>query len=165
MEKWKDVVGYEGRYEVSDRGRVRSLKYNRQQFSKVLQPRTHDQGYLGVCLCADGKTRQQFIHALVLSAFVGPRPRGFCCDHRDGNRANNAVGNLEWVTYSENAFRGVRTCGEKNHHAKMTKAKVITIRKLHAQGGITQRELARQCEVSQPSISRIVSRATWRHVR
>lgn len=99
-ETWKPVVGHEGKYEVSDHGRVRSLG-NR---ARILKPFAHSAGYPTVAL--PGGYRRQVtttIHRLVLTAFVGPRPEGCEGCHGDGNPMNNHLSNLRWDTVLANA--------------------------------------------------------------
>jgi len=95
-ELWKSVVGFEGAYEVSDLGRVRSLLRG----GRVLRPgRSTSCGHLVVLL---GRKNKRYVHALVAEAFVGPRPLGCDVLHLDGNAGNNAAVNLKYGTRSEN---------------------------------------------------------------
>jgi hypothetical protein len=113
METWKPVVGFEGHYEVSDQGNVRSLDQvvahwrggTRLRRGKYLKPgATGGSGaYLFVVLMNDGKTRSnRCVHRLVLEAFVGPRPEGMQACHNDGDPHNNALSNLRWDTPTAN---------------------------------------------------------------
>lgn len=106
QERWLPVVGYEGRYEVSDLGRVRSLSrvrsHGRKWRGRVLQPWAMPRGYLVVNLWFDNKQQPSLVHRLVLSAFIGPAPEGTEGRHGDGNPANNNLTNLSWGTHSEN---------------------------------------------------------------
>lgn len=97
-EVWRPVPGYEGHYEVSDLGRIRSLKTAARRIRKLMA--TAD-GHLRVSLTLDGQ-RMQLVHALVLAAFVGPRPEGADIRHRDGDGHHNALSNLTYGTRSEN---------------------------------------------------------------
>ncbi len=109
-ERWKDVPDYEGRYSVSDRGRVRSLprtitdKTGRPRFlrGKILKPILWE-GYLSANLNKQGKSQRFGIHRLVLLAFVGPCPDSMECRHfPDRDRSNNKLENLQWGTPKEN---------------------------------------------------------------
>lgn len=93
--------GYEGIYAVSSRGRVKSLPGPRRT-DRVLRQST-SRGYAIVSLSRNGVMRTHKVHQLVLLAFVGPRPEGAATRHLDGDRLNNAVENLQWGTYTENA--------------------------------------------------------------
>lgn len=113
VEIWKPVKGFEGLYEVSSEGRVRSLDRTGvdargraySSTGQIIRPSTGKYGYKRVILYAPGvraKTGQ--IHSLVLESFVGPRPPGGVCRHLDGDPANNHLENLTWGTPSENMY-------------------------------------------------------------
>lgn len=109
-EIWRSAVGYEGRYEVSDRGQVRSLVTTNgfRRAPLVLRARVHPKtGYVEVHISPYrcGSPANQSVHLLVLYTFVGPRPSGMQCHHIDSDRANNRLSNLEWVTTQENVQR------------------------------------------------------------
>lgn len=112
IEHWLPVVGYEGSYEVSDLGRVRSLDryvpqgdHRKLCHGQMLQPGRHRKGHLYVRLGAASRGETNtWIHHLVLHAFVGPRPPGLECRHLNGNPADNRVCNLKWGTASENVL-------------------------------------------------------------
>jgi hypothetical protein len=130
-ERWKSVVGYEGLYEVSDLGNVRSLnrivktvKGQRRFRGKVLKQLVRPDGYHVVALSREGKERPYRVHVLVLGAFSGPRPSGEETLHGNGNRSDNRFVNLRYGTRSENmqdALRhgthnyAKRTCCDKGH--------------------------------------------------
>lgn len=110
--EWRPVVGYEGRYEVSDEGSVRSvdrwvtytggkLGAKHLHHGRVLKTDERN-GYAMVPLSSNSKSQATFVHRLVLEAFVGPRPDGMQACHNDGNRRNNTVANLRWDTASNN---------------------------------------------------------------
>jgi len=96
-ETWKPIIGYEGLYQVSDLGKVRSLKFGKE---RILKPGM-SAGYLAVGLCNNGqKTRK--VHQLVAEAFIGPRPDGYETCHKDDVKTNNVLTNLYYGTKSEN---------------------------------------------------------------
>lgn len=112
-ERWREIPGYEGYYEVSDRGRVRSLARvvirsdgQRQRVPGKIKKLTLDPaGYFRTMLIVRGSERRvrcRLVHGLVLAAFVGPRPPGFEVLHWDGNPANNCLANLRWGSHREN---------------------------------------------------------------
>lgn len=105
-EKFLDIVGFEGRYQVSDLGNVRSLNYQNTGKPKLLTPIKHHQGYLLVHL---GENKIRMIHKLVAEAFIPNPNHKRCVNHLDGNKHNNAVWNLEWATHKENTAHAIRT--------------------------------------------------------
>lgn len=106
-ERWVAVAGYEGMYEISDAGRVRSLDRLDAQGNnisgRILRPDRRPSGHLRVTLCRESTTRRFWVHRLVLETFVAPMPAGTEACHNDGNPANNTPGNLRWDTKSANA--------------------------------------------------------------
>ena len=102
METWKPIAGYEGLYEVSDLGRVKSLNYNHTGIEKILKPRKNTWGYLQVILCKDGNRKQTNIHRLVATTFI-PNPNNLeTVNHKDEVKTNNVVINLEWMSQKDN---------------------------------------------------------------
>lgn len=102
MEEWRDIKGYEGLYQVSNEGRVWSIKRN----TWIKPQDTH--GYYRVSLCKNGKYSKFFIHRLVYEAFVGEIPDNMQINHIDENRQNNCIQNLELLTTKENINYGNR---------------------------------------------------------
>ena len=108
-EIWKDIAGYEGLYQISNIGRVRSLNKgdgigtgNYKRKCKIIKSATNVQRYEIVVLSKKGKRKTITVHRLVAEAFI-PNPNKFpCINHKDESRNNNAVENLEWCNYSYN---------------------------------------------------------------
>ena len=171
-ENWKSVVGYEGIYECSDQGRVRSLtrrvRNSRGTTSKVngcyLRGQTLRGGYLGVNLCRDGTQKTYVIHILMMALFVGPRPPGLVIRHIDGNCQNNKLENLVYGTYKENSadryIHGTMLFGEKMPLAKLTEKDVEFIRA----SSEPQRKLARLFGVSQTAIGKAKRGENWAYL-
>ena len=119
MEIWKDVVGYEGLYEVSNLGNIKNAK------GRILKPLVRKHGYLGIQLRGKGGNERGFktfsIHRLVAKAFI-PNPENKPeVNHIDENKTNNQANNLEWVTHKENMNCGTikeRFKGRKSHRAR-----------------------------------------------
>ena len=116
-EIWKDIKGYEGRYQVSNMGRVKSLKRTvtkkngRKQTiqERFLKPRGNSNGYLRVYLREGGDTGKNFsVHRLVCEAFHENPENKPCVNHIDENKVNNVASNLEWCTVKENCNHGTR---------------------------------------------------------
>ena len=164
MEKeiWKDIPGYEGAYQVSSLGRVRSLDrqittktgITRNMPGKVLSPGVYD-GHTAVVL---GRRRFHPVHHLVAVTFLGPRPSGMQICHTNGDPADNRVENLRYDTPHENSI-DVYRIGRAIH--KLTAEDALDIRKRLA-AGETGASLAREYGVSQVAISRVkLRRSFW----
>lgn len=116
-EQWRPIPGWDGYYEVSDHGRVRSVErvvtsktgVRRVFPSVVRRPGPHgNSGHRGVPLGRNGRAVMRQVHRLVLEAFIGPAPDGMECLHLDGDPTNNRLDNLRWGTRSENLRDAVR---------------------------------------------------------
>ena len=169
-EEWRDVMGFESRYQVSDEGQVRRIAPGLNTYvGKILKLRLL-KGYPSVVLHTDGRPVYRYIHALVAEAFLGLRPNGCEVNHKNGDKTDNRVDNLEWVTKSENALHALHvlgtkcvppTRGEANGRAKLTELDVLEIRRLYEMGAGTQQQLAQQYEVHQETVGYVVRRKTW----
>lgn len=121
--QWRPVRGFEGYYEVSNTGDVRSLTridtYGRRRQGRPLVPAANTSGHLYVKLTRGNRKTKRYVHRLVIDAFVGPGPEGTECCHNDGDPANNHVGNLRWDTHKENVRDTIRhgrnVCANKTH--------------------------------------------------
>lgn len=106
-EEWRPVPGYDGVYEVSNLGNVRSWTHRKR--GAVMKQAFGTHGYLTVCVRGiDGRTRRSTVHTLVAAAFIGPRPDGTETRHLDGNPTNNHALNLAYGTHAENQLDSVR---------------------------------------------------------
>ena len=105
QEIWKDIPGYEGHYQASNFGRIRSFKRNK---VSVLKNHKIKSGYYKVKLCLNSVAKYSSVHRLVWSAFNGAIPEGLEVNHKDEDKANNALLNLELVTPSQNCNYGTR---------------------------------------------------------
>ncbi|MBF0651312.1 HNH endonuclease [Dysgonomonas sp. GY75] len=97
-EVWRDIVGYEGLYQVSNTGKVKSLF----RYKKVLKGRISTWGYIQVGLCVKGVKKHHSVHRLVAIAFIENIENLPCIDHIDGDKLNNGVDNLRWCTHKAN---------------------------------------------------------------
>lgn len=104
-EIWKDIEEYEGIYQVSNLGRVKSLKFGKE---KIIKGRNNSMGYLYVALCKEGKIKYFRVHRLVASAFIPNSNNLFEVNHKDENPLNNRIDNLEWCDRKYNINYGTR---------------------------------------------------------
>ena len=162
-ENWLPVVGYEGLYEVSDLGRVRSLARNTTK-GKVLKLGFTGDKYQMIGLYKEGVKTSFRVHCLVAFAFLGHKLDGMEIRHVNGNCLDNSRENLCYGTRQENiddkVRHGTNLNGCKNPQAKLTKSDVLCIRSSME----SQRQLARNYGVSKSAIAFVLNRKTWAHV-
>jgi len=172
MEEWKDVKNYEGFYQVSSYGRVRSLDRmvnNRMRRGKVLSnKKTNGNGYLMCTLCKDGIQLNHYVHRLVASAFCEKLDDSFVVNHIDSNVKNNKYSNLEWVSAFDNVQhyikKGRKTDrGINSPNTKLSESSLERIRFLLKNTKLKQREIAQQFGVAQTTISRIKLGKTFKN--
>lgn len=168
-EEWRPVVGYEGLYEVSSIGRVKSLPRTRWTGTgwrttreRILTPKNDT--YPSVSLSRLGDPRTIRIHVLLLEAFVGPRPVGAQACHGDGDKWNCRLDNLRWDSTSANhqdrVLHGASNRGERSGTARLTRQRVAEIRARHS-AGEPQRSLASAFGVHPSTISHLVHGKSW----
>ena len=142
MEEWRDIKGYEGFYQVSNKGRVKSLdRYvdtslgTRLYKGKVLTPSHNDSGYHIVNLPKNGKSMTHRVHILVAQAFLNNPENKPCIDHRNSKRDCNVVENLRWCTYEENSNFDLAKQHLINSHQTQTNERLMkTVHQLKLDG-------------------------------
>ncbi len=163
-EVWKDIPGYEGHYQVSNLGRIKSLKGNK---IKILKSVSMKIGYTSVGLSLNGEVKLHYVHRLVAGLFID-KPKGkTVVNHLDGIKNNNQSSNLEWVTKAENEIHayenGLISVGNNHPNAKLTESQVIRIRKMKSDGFSSQK-IAELMGTTRQTVNDIVTFRSWRHV-
>ncbi len=118
LEEWRSIPGFEGLYEASNLGRVRSLDHGRRKGRVLKQRFLSRREYVVVTMSRNGKYRDQFVHRMVLKAFCGEPPPGYECCHNNGNPTDNQLENLRWDSRNENSVDQVRH--GTHHHVRKT---------------------------------------------
>lgn len=172
IEIWKDVPGYEGYYQVSNLGRVKSLErkvpHERKGFEFIKERilKQHIKRYSFVVLSKNRKKINKTVHRLVALAFI-PNPENKPqVNHIDGIKYNNCVENLEWCTieYNNNhaLVNNLKPKGENHGSAKLSEKEVIEIRNIN--NSLSVRDIAKTYNVQKCTISKILKRKTWKHI-
>lgn len=176
---WRDIPG-EPLYQAHPDGRIRSKEraittrnkwsiHTRICPSKELTLNKSRAGYLVVSLAYNRTKKQGLVHRLIAETFI-PNPENKpCVNHKDGNKLNNSIDNLEWVTYSENIKHARRLKliddeGHHNHNASLTKEQAKAIRSMFKNNlDITRSKLARDYKVSVTVIERLIANKTYKN--
>ena len=169
-EIWKDIKGYEGLYQVSNLGRVKSMDreviYSNGRVvnykGRILKQVNNRAGRKQVFLYKDGKATNQRVHILVAESFIGERPKDYDVCHIDGDYTNNKLSNIRYDTKSQNRIDYYRQ-GSKSGTGKLSIEQALEIRRLYATGDYKQRELAEMFGINRSSICAVVNRKsfTW----
>jgi len=181
IEQWRPVVGWEGFYEVSDQGRVRSLERTVVSAAGIAQRlkggimryriNRRRGGYATVALCRNGAYDYQYVHRLVLQAFIGDPPYGMQAAHGDGNPLNNCLRNLRWATCVDNIrdkqSHGTQLKGEAHGASRLTDDQAASIRAEYTRTAYNRSnsaELARKYGVTRANIWAVVTGKTFKHL-
>lgn len=165
-EIWKDIVGNENVYLISDLGRIKSLNYNKTKQQKILKQTLVNNGYLSVCLYGfHKKGKTTFIHRIVAESFIKNKEKKLQVNHKNGIKTDNRLSNLEWVSASENGLHsyknGLSNCAKgESYKSKLTEKQVLEIR----QSNLKQKELSELYNISIITISDIKRRRSWKHI-
>lgn len=163
---YAEIPGYGGMYVITRTGEVVSF-YGGRAGPRYLKPFPNRSGYPCVHLAAGGAYKSRFVHRLVACAFIDNPLSKLQVNHKDGNKRNNAVENLEWSTATENRRHAIRTGlwdarGERGGKAKLRNCDIPVIRALRSQGS-THLAIARRMGVSEATISRVTRGVSWGH--
>ncbi len=176
---WKDIIGFENSYQISNSGKIRSLDRivsNRGGFRKIYGKELKNckdlSGYLIVSLKKNSKCYTKTVHRLVAIHFI-PNPLNLPeVNHKDGDKSNPNDWNLEWSTKSENSIHAYKLKlkksnfkptkeGIENPNSKLNIIIVADIREKYATGNYTQRNLANLYNITQVTVWQIVNKKTW----
>lgn len=181
QEEWRDIKGYEGSYQVSSLGKIKGLDRTiktkggtRRVFERIKSTHVMKIGYVGVNLSLNGKTKLHYVHRVIAQAFI-PNPDDKAqVNHKDFDRQNNSILNLEWATQAENSLHAwtkkervvsdVCACiGEDKPNSVLTndQAKEI-VRLLHA--GLGPKEIAEKLNINAMAIYKISQGENWKHL-
>lgn len=173
-EIWKDIEGYDGWYQVSNKGRVRSWRYGSPKKGRRSKPHImktdSPERYNRARLTNNGDRKMESVHRLVAKAFIPNPDNKPQVNHKNGNRRDNREENLEWVTAKENAEHAscnglLPDCrGSKHSQSKFTEDEVLEIRAAYKLGCFTQKEIAKAYDVSKHVVHYIVNRKSWKHI-
>lgn len=173
-EQWKDIPGWEGLYQVSSAGLFRRLTSPKPDYPvlSLVAVNIAPNGYARVRLFKGVSRKYVYVHRLVMLAFKGVCPEGMQVNHIDGNKINNHLNNLEYVTPQQNITHAQTVLGThqgrkglqvRGFKVVLNETKVREIRALSAQS-TTHTQIARLYHVSIAAISLIVHRKNWKHV-
>ena len=176
---FKDIIGYEGIYQISNTGIVKSLDRKIQTKNgairflkgKILKQSLNTYGYKTVLLCTNGISKNKLVHRLIADIFIENKDNKICINHKDGVKTNNNICNLEWVTHSENlkhAFdlklripnRISKIKGSDHKLSRLNESDVISIYNLDK----PQREIASIFNISLSRVNQIKNKKAWKHL-
>lgn len=158
-ETWKDILGFNGDYQISNLGRIISKKYMPHRIMKQQKVK----GYFNVWLSLNNSGRSYRVSRLVALAFIPNQGNKTEVNHIDGNKFNNSVDNLEWCTRRENMQHARDILGVAN--LKLTEDHVLSIRKLKKENPhITHEQLAELFGVGRTNITMILTRRSWKYL-
>jgi len=168
-EVWSDIKEWEGMYQVSNLGNVKSLRYKRLEGNEHnLKPVIVNKNYVQVTLYRKGRRLRSTVHKLVLEAFDSVRKTGMECRHLNGNGLDNRLVNLKWGTPKENTAdkvkHGVVARGSAFKHTKLKENEVWLIKKLIA-NNIPVKDIAKMFKVVSNTIGEIKSNRNWKWVK
>lgn len=174
-EIWKDVVGYEGCYQVSNLGRVKSLSRElnvknavRITKERIIANSNNGAGYLVCALSKKMKRKSILTHRLVAIAFIDNKENLQEVNHKDGNKNNNCAYNLEWCTRQENINHSwdkkLTNCiGEGHHNSILNNTIVAEMRNKYSGGNYSYKKLSEEYGINMFTIRNVIKRYTWNH--
>lgn len=178
LELWRDIPNYEDYYQVSNFGRIKSLDRKalvfKPQLNKTIPKRIYGhymcfiphRGYSLVCLTKNNKSQTLPVHRIVAKVFIPNDLNKSCINHKDCNKSNNHINNLEWVTHKENkehsGLNGMNARGENQGLSKLNNSQVRVIKRIN---DMQYKEIAKIFNVHPSTISYIKRGITWKHIQ
>lgn len=184
FEVWKDIIGYEGLYQVSNFGNVKSLdrivnKSNGVSYlrkGKICTQSKSNLGYMTVGFTVNNKKVNKYVHRLVAEAFITNMNNYPQVNHIDCNKTNNRMYNLEWCTNSQNHIHAsknglnklhlhrVAYSGEENGRSLLTKEQVLEIKQKYIPYKYSAKKLSKEYNVSESCITHILNNTSWKEI-
>lgn len=177
-EEWAIIPDTDKLYEASNFGGIRRVlgevdfgSRKRKIGGTILKPKTKNNGYKEVNIFVDKKGRSRYVHRLVVAAFMGRIPSGLCVNHKDGDKANNNLNNLEIVTHSQNMIHAFenklkiphRMQGDAHPNSKLTTEIVRSARNDYDKG-MESRDVAIKYNTNISTMRKVLYRTTWTHI-
>ena len=174
-EVWKDIEGYEGLYQVSNLGNVKSWHTHGGKCGALLNTTLNKDGYCIVTLHKESKHKSYLVHRIVAYLFITNVHNKPHINHIDGNKQNNKINNLEWVTPIENYIHAIkndlinqsritRHRGINHHKTKLNEQQVKEIYKLAIHDNIKMVDIAERYNISPSNVKNIKNKITWKHL-
>jgi predicted XRE-type DNA-binding protein len=178
-EIWKDIKDFEGIYQVSNMGRVKSVgrlvNSGKGVHSFTIKEKIlavdYSASYYRVTLSKNGKIKRFSVHRLVASTFISNPENKPQVNHKDGDKLNNKLDNLEWVTVSENNRHAIDTGlsipvkGEDHGMCKLKESDILEIRRLYHETNLTQQQIGDMFGIDRKYATEIISGECWKHVK
>jgi hypothetical protein len=175
-EIWKDIEGFEKQYRVSNFGRIKRKRYKVKNGGgyyflkeRIKKPQMNWKGYLFIVIKIGETAKNLKVHRLVAQAFIENPYNKPTVNHKDNNKLNNHVSNLEWMTYYENMRHAIdngykNMKGELHPNSRLTEIDIRQIRELHLKKEKTYIEIAEIFKINKITVYKIVSRRAWKHI-
>lgn len=177
-EIWKDIPGYEGMYECSNYGNIKSVDRNIENslIGSFIKKGIHKSpsmrgNYLKVALSKNGVVKQISVHRIIAETFITNFNGKKCVNHKNGIKTDNRVENLEWNSYSENTNHSyknglqVSQKGSSHGKSKTNENDVLEMRNMYRNDSLSVSAIAKMYNLSVPTVSEIVNNKSWVHVK
>jgi hypothetical protein len=177
VEVWKDIVGYENFYQVSNLGRVKSLKSYlitkagvvKPRHEKIMNQSLKSNGYKTIMFSVNNVQKRFYVHRLVAISFIKNLEKKSEVNHLNCIKTDNRFENLEWNTSTENKNHAMNNNlfpkGEKSYSSKLTEKNILAIRRLYKiNPNFNKRNIAKKLGVRDTTIHKIIKNKKWKHI-